>query len=137
MLTASSLAISICLLVGAEPPAAIKPFQGKWVAEKLMIDGKDAPADAAKSFEVMFDGDKAIPAMDPKDVATIKVDDKKNPKEIDFTDKNSKINKGIYRFPDADTLELCMNLDEKGARPGEFASKEKSGHMMIVLKRKK
>lgn len=133
---------SFCLLTLAVAPnaradAELDKFQGTWKADKASFGGQDAPKEAVDKMVFTFKDDMAIPKDNPKDIATIKVDGAKKPSEIDFTDKDKKVNKGIYRFVDKDTIEFCINLKEDSDRPKDFTSPKDSMHVVMVMKREK
>jgi len=119
-----------------EKETELDKFQGSWTAVKATIGGMEAPAETLKTLNMTIKGDQAVPAGDPKDVATLKIDAGKKPAEIDFVDMNKKVDRGIYRFVDSDTLEICAEIDG-GERPKEFASPKESKRVLIVLKRGK
>ena len=65
---------------------------------------------------------------------TFKLDTEVNPKQIDCSGAaDQKTRYGIYRFLDADRLEICTG--EEKERPTEFKSKAGTTGMSIVLKR--
>ena len=134
-----SLSLGVCLFGVAFQANAqeLDKFQGVWQVEKLSSGGVDAPAAEVAKMVITFKDDQAIPKDNPTDIAKIKVDPVKKPAEIDFTDKGGKINKGIYRFIDKDTLELSMNLSEEALRPKEFVSPKGTNHVVLLMKRMK
>ncbi len=126
--------VSLCSVARAQE---LEKFQGTWQAEKLSSGGVEAPADNVSKIGFTFKDNQAIPKANPTDIAIVKVDPAKKPAEIDFTDKDRKTNKGIYRFTDKDTLEICMNITEEAARPKDFTSPKGSTFIILVMKRVK
>jgi uncharacterized protein (TIGR03067 family) len=121
----------------AKADAELDKFQGSWQVEKASSGGTDAPAVEVAKMVITFKDDQAIPKDNPTDVAKIKLDATKKPAEVDFTDKDKKTNKGIYRFVNKDTLEICMNLTDDAARPKDFTSPKGSSLIILVMKRMK
>ncbi len=111
-------------------------FQGFWKATKATISGMEVDPKALGPLDFTIKGNQATPKQNPTDIATINVKSAKMRGEIDFVDKDKKVDKGIFRFVDKDTLELCVQMDE-GDRPKEFASPKDSKVVWIVLKRSK
>jgi len=136
----SLLVVCAILSVGADDPKKktdeLDEFQGFWKATKATMSGMEVPAEGLNAVDFTVKGDQATPKQDPKDVATLKINSAKTPGEIDFVDKDKKVDKGIYRFVDKDTLEVCAHIDN-GERPKEFASAKDSHHVWIILKRSK
>ena len=131
--------VGLCMLVSGSSvraDAELDKFQGTWQAEKLSSGGTDAPADKVAQIGITFKGNQAIPKLNPTDVAKVKIDATKKPAEIDLIDGESKVNKGIYRFIDKDTLEICMNVED-AARPKDFVSLKGSTVIIMVMKRVK
>lgn len=121
----------------ARADAELDKFQGTWQVTKASSGGTDAPATKVAKMVITFKDDQAIPKDNPTDIAKLKVDPAKKPAEIDFTDKDKKVNKGVYRFIDKDTLEICMNLTDEAARPKDFVSPKGSTYIILLLKRMK
>ena len=128
------------LSLGAQAPkekeTELDQFQGTWKTIKANLGGTEAPAGDLKDSDMTIKGDQAVYVQDPKQVATLKIDASKKPAEIDFVIKDKKVDRGIYRFIDKDTLELCVET-EGGERPKEFAAPKDSNRILFVLKRGK
>ncbi len=134
-----ALIVSLCLLASGSrglADAELDKFQGTWQVEKLSTGGTDAQAAKIAEMAIIFKGDQAIPKNNPTDIAKVKLDPSKKPAEIDLTDSDKKVNKGIYRFIDKDTLEICMNVED-AARPKDFVSPKGSTVIIMVMKRVK
>jgi len=112
----------------------LEKFQGSWKAESMLIGGDKLPADDLAKFSLTCKGDKFIPADNPTDVTTIKLNPAEKPAAIDLTD-NRKAFLGIYRLGD-DKLTICC-AEPDNARPKEFASPKGSNVYLLVLKREK
>jgi uncharacterized protein (TIGR03067 family) len=127
--------------LGADDPKEkgtdLDKLQGSWKALKANMDGMDATAEILKEFDIVIKGDQATPAGNPTDVATLKIDAAKKPAEIDFIDRNKKVDRGIYRFVDQDTLEICLAEMGGNERPKEFAAAKDSKCDLLTLKRSK
>jgi uncharacterized protein (TIGR03067 family) len=121
-----------------KPETDKEKLQGTWIAESFEEGGKKAPEEEVKSrnTQVIFAGDKVtLPIKGEGKAFDYKLDQEKKPKEIDVLHEKGKTAKGIYQVK-GDTLELCLDKGD-GERPTEFASKEGTTHVLIVLKRKK
>jgi uncharacterized protein (TIGR03067 family) len=136
-----SMMLACALLsLGAQAPkekaAELDQFQGTWKTIKATLAGAEVLANDLKDSDMTVKGDQAVQARDPKSVATLKIDAGKTPAEIDFEDKDKKVDRGIYRFVDKDTLEICVEIGG-GERPKEFAAPKDSKRVLFVLKRGK
>jgi uncharacterized protein (TIGR03067 family) len=110
-------------------------LQGIWKVESAVVGGENVPAEIRADMSLTFKGEEVIPAKNPKDIATIKLDPSKKPAAIDLTEKNQKTSLGIYEI-NGDTLKLCFNEPGKG-RPTTFESAKGSQAVFVVLKRDK
>jgi len=114
-------------------------LQGTWVLAGVEIDGKpiDIPKDSPE-MTFTFKDDKATMKEDKKiEEGTYKLDEKKNPKEIDIihpkkdNPKEMETEKWIYKL-DGDTLKLATSgKGPSGSRPKNFDEN------VMILKRKK
>jgi RNA polymerase sigma factor (sigma-70 family) len=124
----------------AEKPKADKDgLQGTWVPMSAEQDGKQVPEEVLKdkNFEMVFTADKVNLPVKGEQVASYKINPDKKPKEIDLLVGEEKTaRKGIYRLEE-DTLTLCVPEAAGAERPTEFATKEGTKHILIVLKKKK
>jgi RNA polymerase sigma factor (sigma-70 family) len=125
---------------GADKPKADKDkLQGTWVAEAVEEEGREFPADEVKdkNLEWVFAGDKVtFPIKGEAKEVRYKLDPAKKPKQIDLLLDEGKPAKGIYLL-EGDTLKLCVQKESQGDRPTEFAAKEGTAHILLVLKKKK
>jgi uncharacterized protein (TIGR03067 family) len=113
----------------------LEKLQGSWKAETAIMGGEKAPAEQLAKMGLTFKGNEVIPAENPKDVATIKLDPSKKPAQMDLTEKNKTVSQGIYEI-DGDTLKLCFSEPGEG-RPKTFESPKGKPTFFLVLKRVK
>lgn len=129
-------------LVAMSPPETDHDkLQGKWQITSITLQGKVYQRGEnlgvwKKTFdkEVLIQGEQFIHAQPGG--SKFKLDDTRDPKQINFPDKDGKQNfRGIYTLK-GDTLTLCVNGDRTDARrPSEFESKEGTPHVMMTLKK--
>jgi uncharacterized protein (TIGR03067 family) len=132
------LLVNLCLFLTFNQGKAdteIDKFQGVWQVTKLSSAGKDAAAAQVAKMVIHFQGDQMFPKDNPSDIARIKVSSGKKNGEIDTIDKGKRLNRGIYRFIDANTLEICMNVMDDAPRPKDFVSPKDSNIIILTLKR--
>jgi uncharacterized protein (TIGR03067 family) len=123
---------------GENPQDAL---QGAWVAQSLEVNGKPAPAPEFKTLRFTFKKDKLIVrgnfGDDGQEECPYQIDAKKTPKHFEFTPSKEKMPiLGIYEIK-GDELKICLRQGGGGARPTEFAAKEKSGLILVVFKKQK
>jgi len=137
-LVATSLAI-----LSHQPSTAgddAKPLQGVWIGQSMEADGKPAPAEAAKRMQFTFKGDKLLIrgnfADDREQECTYKVVVKQSPHHLEFSPPNEKKPiLGIFEVK-GDQLKICLrHASSADGRPTEFATKEGSRLVLIVLKK--
>jgi uncharacterized protein (TIGR03067 family) len=134
--------------LAADPPAELKPFQGKWVVKAANLAGRDH-TDDFKQLTLTITGDKYEAAVnDLTDTGTITVDATKSPKWVTLASADKKgpfmgrAMPGIYEFKGGE-LTVCINsgkdeaADAKLDRPTKFEAPEKSPVMLIVFARGK
>ncbi len=116
-------------------------LQGAWEAQSAEQDGKALPEAEIKKMRVSIKGDLML--MLPGGEWTrlrIKLDPAKTPKVMYATpiegDEKDKTVPLIYRLDTAaDTLTLCFDAKNGKTAPAEFAAREGSGLMLLVVKR--
>jgi uncharacterized protein (TIGR03067 family) len=109
---------------------------GKKVAEEMFQGGKWIFSADGK-VTAKFRGEKAGLGEAPELKGTYKLEPGKKPKEITITSDGGKKQPSIYKL-DGDSLTICMgDSDVANERPTEFATKEGSKIMLLVLKRQK
>jgi uncharacterized protein (TIGR03067 family) len=135
-----------CLLIAVIPSVGfanaaddakekLAPLQGGWKLESFEVNGE--ASDLGTSFWWYIKGDKVL--YGGSELAKLVVDPGTSPKCIDVAFKEPKrVLEGIYIIED-DTLKICVNNATDGVkeRPGEFSTKDKSGHRLLVFKRDK
>ncbi len=142
MTPACALTVLLATLTpAADPPADVKPFQGKWVLSAATLGGRDH-LDDFKGLTLTVDGDKYTVVVGPNtDKGTITLDATVSPKHITLasSEKNGPFKgrtmPGIYEFKD-DKLTVCLN-SEKDDRPTKFEAPEKTPVMLFVFERAK
>ncbi len=125
----------------AEPPADLKPFQGKWALSAATLGGRDH-TDDYKGLTLTVTGDKYTVVVGPNtDAGTMTVDAKKSPKWLTLASSEPKgpfkgrTMPGIYEFADG-KLTVCLN-SEKDDRPAKFDAPEKTPVMLFSFDREK
>jgi uncharacterized protein (TIGR03067 family) len=125
---------------GGEKGEKKDKLEGTWKVESSISNGKeeaDAKAHtliiAGKTFAVKKGEDTLVKG-------TIKTNDKKKPREIDFTftdgpeDLKGKTAKGIYELK-GDSLQFCVATDPGADRPTGFTSPDGGKRHLVSLKR--
>lgn len=138
----TALAVAALLLTpAADPPADLKPFQGKWVLASATLGGRDHNDDF-KALALSIDGDKyAVSVGLNIDKGTITLDPSKSPKHITLASSEKagpfkgRTMPGIYELKDG-KLTVCLN-SEKDERPEKFEAPEKTPIMLFVFEREK
>jgi uncharacterized protein (TIGR03067 family) len=149
------LVVGIALLLAVTTPLSVardakeeaikkdrKHYTGTWQVASLEVDGKKAAEEDAQKITVINEADgKWAIEVDGKVVArgTSQIDPTKKPKMVDLTategESKGKTALGIYEIK-GDTRKVCY-APPGMERPTEFSSKERSGHILVVLKRVK
>ena len=138
---AFSLSVVLPAIAVAEPPADLKPFQGKWVLSAATLGGRDH-TDDYKGLTLTVTGDKyAVVVGSNTDAGTMTVDAKKSPKWLTLASSEPKgpfkgrTMPGICEFTDG-KLTVCLN-SEKDDRPAKFDAPEKTPVMLFAFEREK
>lgn len=135
--TLAALLTTASLGMAADAEKDLKKLVGTWEEVSHTANGKAKGADELKGTTVVIDATGKWEAF--KDGASllkgsVKLDPAKKPKASDWTiDGTDFVALGIYEV-DGDTWKHCFAVKE---RPTEFASKEGSEVIFIVLKRAK
>jgi uncharacterized protein (TIGR03067 family) len=117
-------------------------LQGTWRLASLEVDGRPiAVQDMVPHARLVISGTKyAFTLDDTRLELTPKLDPAKKPKAIDLTvaegPQKGQTFHGIYKL-EGDTYTVCRSTDPGQARPTAFATKPKSGLMLVVWKRDK
>jgi uncharacterized protein (TIGR03067 family) len=109
-------------------------LQGNWIATSIEADGLKTLGDKAKSFKLVFAGDKVTMAGKNGDTEfSFRLDPTKMPKQLDIETKKDAPTKCIYEF-DGKQLKLCMPAKKFGGeRPEAFGSDK---GMLVILEKK-
>jgi uncharacterized protein (TIGR03067 family) len=141
MFAATLSVAALALSPAADPPADLKPFQGKWVLSAATLGGRDH-MDDFKGLTLTVDGDKyTVTVGTNTDKGAITLDATKSPKHVTLASSEKagpfkgRIMPGIYEFKD-DKLTVCLN-SEKDDRPAKFEAPEKTPVMLFVFEREK
>ena len=117
--------------VAADDPVKI---EGRW--KVISVDLAGMPVPGLEDAElVLADGKKVFTLPDGRvEKGTYRLNAARQPGEIDATTEGKDgTERGIYAF-DGDTLKLCL-ATSGGQRPREFATREGSDQISIVLRR--
>lgn len=118
--------------------AELKKLAGTWNVVSMERAGQKAPEEQLKAIDlrIVIQGNKlSAQAGKATSESTFVIDPGKQPRTIDTTDRNNKLEKGIYRL-EGDLLTICTS-ETGGERPTEFATKAGVAQLMFVLKRSK
>ena len=112
-------------------------MQGTWTVASATHGGKQAPAERIKAMRLVIAGDKiTVKEGEVHEEATFTLAPDQKPPAIDVTPGRAsrKTIRGIYQL-EGDSLKVCWVRE--GERPKEFASKDGSDAILLVLKREK
>jgi uncharacterized protein (TIGR03067 family) len=136
--------LAVAALGADDAKKDLDKLQGEWSTVSAVVDGEALPDSlvAALKFSIKDDkivikGDEEVVKMYAK--GALKLDPSTTPKSVDFkagegSEKGAVI-EGIYELK-GDEFRICAKLAGKD-RPTEFASKEGTQTVLIVLKRDK
>jgi uncharacterized protein (TIGR03067 family) len=113
-----------------------KPFQGSWKVSEVGADGKKSDKEATfenDSFQIFqVKTGKTDSSIEPGltgGPTTFRVDNSKNPKEIEFVsldgDDQGKTRPGIFEF-EGQTLRICVAKGFNDPRPAAFNANAKA-----------
>jgi uncharacterized protein (TIGR03067 family) len=109
-------------------------LQGTWTAVSIEADGLKALGEKAKSFKLVFAGDKVTMAGKSGDAEySFHLDPAKTPKQLDIETKKDAPTQCIYEF-DGKRLKLCMPAKKSGGQRPEAFESDKG--MLVVLEKK-
>jgi len=109
---------------------------GTWAYVSVEIGGQKV-AEEVNEAKMIFTAEGKFTAIvkGKKIAGTYKLDPAKKPKAITTTNEG-KAHNGIYKL-DGDGLTICMHEEDGAERPTEFATKEGTKVILVVLKREK
>jgi RNA polymerase sigma-70 factor (ECF subfamily) len=121
-----------------EAPKDQEKIVGTWAYVSVETGGQKRPEEELKEAKMIFAADGKFTAIrGGKELkGTYKLDPAKKPSEITTTNDDGKLHLGIYKL-DGDALTVCLTGEEGAERPTEFATKEGSNAVLVVLKREK
>ena len=128
--------LTVGLLVGVatggdDAKKELKKFAGTWSVVSAEEKGEKVPEGEVSDVRLEFSAEKlTYKKGDQAKEGTFKIDPSKKPAHIDVS-IDGKDMKGIYVFKGKE-LKMCVSEDE---RPSEFASKEGTKTILVVLKR--
>ena len=138
------LAVLAVVLAGVAPAAdkgaveaELKRLEGTWEITSAEARGRKLSLKDLGMDQVVVRGDKLTFRANGKDVKTygLKVDPSKDPKQMDWTSKDSDPLAGIYELK-GDDLMVCWG-ESKDQRPTALSTKKGSGTLLLILKRGK
>jgi uncharacterized protein (TIGR03067 family) len=117
-------------------PAPITELEGTWSIVESINRGEKVPEEEIKHTEIVINRN-VIYMYEGRDEKqySFSIDPATKPKSIDITHPKG-TDVGIYAL-DRDKLKICVNQQQGGERPTEFASPLKSQLSLIILKRLK
>jgi RNA polymerase sigma factor (sigma-70 family) len=121
-----------------EAPKDEDKIVGTWAFMSFEKGGQKEPEEDFKEAKLIFAADGKLTAKLPKGekAGTYKLDPATKPKAITITTENGSTILGIYKL-EKDTLTVCLGDENDNDRPTEFASKEGTKVVLVVLKREK
>ena len=143
-------ALSAVLAVAAADPAKddakkeIEKFQGTWSTVSAVHEGENLPDALRANLKFVIKGDEFVVKGDDEITkqyakGKITVDPTAKPRTIDFAigegSEKGLVVEGIYEW-NGDEIKVCAYMLGK-ERPTEFASKEGSHTVLIVIKKEK
>jgi RNA polymerase sigma-70 factor (ECF subfamily) len=125
-------------VVKEEAPKDEPKIVGTWAYASVEVGGRKVPEEDLKEAKMVFGAEGKFTA-NPKghEVAgTYKLDPAKKPREITITNAEGQTHRGIYKL-DGDALTICLPEEGAAERPTEFATREGTKVILVVLKREK
>ena len=124
--------------ITAESKTGLDQFQGLWECVSWMYNGRKGDHIPYQTF---YDGNHLI-LFNKGQVyrhCLVTLDPERTPKAMNTWDLEGPFadmtNRGIYEF-DGETLTICVALDRKQDRPGEFTSEVGSKRLLATYKRR-
>jgi RNA polymerase sigma factor (sigma-70 family) len=124
--------------VKEEAPKDEEKIVGTWAYASVETGGQKVSEEQVKEARMVFTAEGKFSATRGRGMkgGTYKLDSAKKPKELTTTNEDGKNHFGIYKL-DGDTLTICMHEEDGAERPTEFATKEGTKLILVVLKREK
>jgi uncharacterized protein (TIGR03067 family) len=139
MIGGLGLLMAACSRQAPAPKTDLDRFQGTWQLVSAMQDGNALPEDKLKQTTIVFKGDTfRFPGSAEYATSregTIKLDESKNPKEMDAISTGKEVMLGIYALQE-NGYKVCFAPAGK-PRPTEFTSTSGSGYILQSWERKK
>ena len=157
LLTAMLLTCSAAPAPSSTPPAArdgkddgaeqqeireeLARLQGVWWLSTMEVNGKKAPDDQVRSWQLVIEGDQYNPGSGETSVEySFRIDPSRNPKAIDLLphegQNKGRTLRGVYALK-GKLLMLCRSLGSDGERPAGFRTRPDSGLASVVWSREK
>jgi uncharacterized protein (TIGR03067 family) len=125
--------------VPAPPKTDLDRLQGTWYLVMAMQDGKALPEDKVKQTTIVFKGDTfrfpGSAEYATSRAGTIKLDESKNPKEMDAISTEKEVMLGIYAVEE-NGYKVCFAPPGK-PRPTAMSSAPGSSYILQVWQREK
>jgi uncharacterized protein (TIGR03067 family) len=117
----------------------LRALEGTWEFASLEIDGRTLPPAGLSASRLLIDGDRfrtESPEATYEGLFNIDVETEPHGIDIEFVagPEAGNWNYGIFRLPDADRLEICLDMTGKG-RPSAFRTSPGIGHALETLRR--
>lgn len=136
----STLTLSARAADEAEIKKGLEDFQGVWLVESMLEDGRPLPEKQTSKIKLTIKGENFTfeNAAGSHD-GLYKIDPSKNPKELNIVitrgDEKGKVYLVAYKFEGGKMIQ-CMRVDNK-SRPAEFTGKAGSGNLLEFWYRQK
>ena len=135
------LAVVFCLPHLAYGQEDLKKLQGTWVLDGLEVNGARVAIDRLDGTTTVIKDDLYTVTIknDTKFVMQIRLDEKKDPRELDMIAQDGankdKVHKAIYQIKDG-LFTVVRGLNPDQARPRDFATSANTGYFMATWKKK-
>jgi len=136
-MTGAVAAISCIFTISQDPETDLEKLEGTWKVVQMVEGGKELPKEKTKTLSLIIKENRLIlrNGREVLERGTFELDPKANPKEwttVSELDESKPI-KCIYKITPRQVI-LCIG-EPGGARPKDFASREKTGVILLVLER--
>ena len=140
MIAALGLLLPACSRQAPAPPpnTDLDRLQGTWNLVAAFQDGKALPEDKVKQTTIVFKGDTfrfpGSAEYATSRAGTVKLDESKNPKEMDAISTEKEVMLGIYAL-EQNGYKVCFAPAGK-SRPADFGSTAGSGYILQSWERR-